>query len=1270
MVDLAQQPLRPAECPWLGLHAYGPDDATAFFGRTRVVRQLDRLLERHRFVAVVGASGSGKSSLAAAGLATVGWQPHVVRAGSAALSDVESYVASLDPAASRPVLVLDGLEALFREARFDDREAVFDRLLDLALSPSDGAHLAVVCVIRSDSYGECAAHARLSDAIAAGHLLLGEPSQDELRNMVLEPSAALGVTVDDDLVEELVDDLRGEPGALPLLSHALTETWALGSGTLLTLDEYRAVGGARGSIARAAERLWDGMAADEREGVRRIMVDLADPASPSLDVGRRRPVVDPASTNTAARSDLVARLVAGRIITIDGGWIRMSHEAVFREWPRLREWLEHDRVAIRTVALLADQAEAWQAEGRPAGSLLRGVRLAAAVDLVADRPDRVDAPTIEFVSASEQQQVVDEQAAEQLLIRERRRSRILRSALVGTGVALVVALLAAAIALNQRAQANSAQRDARLDALVSRSLAVRPAQRDLAMLLALEADRLSDGDSRGRTAMLGALTFDIGYLGVSAAPRAVSSVTGGYLPDGRLLIANDGTHLQVGDMDELTEAAVAAPPLEGSLLGEELVLSADGTRAVVVTEHADGSSVVAVFDTTSSEWWEPLVVPYQSVNTALNADGSRLAVAGGPEGGTLVYEVGPAPMPELIGEVVGVPRPDDSFTFYTAAAAFLPSGELVIGYEAPQAKVVDASSLDELATLEVPAFSFNRSLAVVDDGHWLLGVGSLDVGNVSLFDMVESRVQWALGIDDLGVTGCAQQAADVARGRLYCADYFGKVVVRDLLTGGRRGDELVSQVGRVGKLDVSPDGSTLAVFGADQPLIARWRIDGAGPLTRRLAAGETIEQFSPDGQLALTSVIDPTRQAGLDNRVRNMVTDEVIDELDDFETTRWSGRAHELLAVAAAGDGWRMVKYDVDSGTTLDDFEISLAEWPERVFVFDDIVVTGSADGVYQVHDATNGATVSPPLTLSPDLITVDVTPDHLRLITLGSAGASLIDIASGELVKGPLPAPNYGVVLPDGSLVGADAGGAVAVYDATTLEFVRPLARTGGLVQDIRADRAGTVLVTKGGDRTVTLYDWPSGDTVGDPYVIPVEDESFTQIAPDGRSLAIGGSSDGVAIWSLEPQLWREQLCGLAGRNLTPAEWEAELGWSGPYRSTCPQYPAGDDPAATFGGLWASTAVESTAWQAPAALADQPVEFELRLRDGWFALHTKNGPRYELASGQFELADGSATLVDGDGNSATFTVERDGLGIRFTLEAGSNSISSLLVAAGTLRAG
>ena len=1270
MVGRAQQLDPHIECPWLGLFAYGVEDATVYFGRTRLVRQLDRLLEQRRFVAVVGASGSGKSSLAAAGLASAGWQPYVVRAGTAAASEIDGLLAGTQRGDPRLVLVLDGLETLFQEVQFDDREALFGRLLDRALNPDGASEVAVVCVVRSDCYGECAVHARLSDAISAGHLLLGEPSEDELRQMVLEPSAASGVAVDDDLVDELVDDLRGEPGALPLLSHALTETWARSSGSRLTLDEYRAVGGARGSIARAAERLWEDLDAHEREGVRHIMVDLAEPSSPSLDVGRRRPAVDPKARNEVTRSDLIARLVTSRVLTIDGGWIRVSHEAVFREWPRLREWLENDRVAIRTASLLADQADAWRTEGRPSGSLLRGVRLSAAVDLVADRPDRFDASTIEFVSASEHQHVIDAQAAAQLLIGERRRTRLLRAALVATGVALVVALLTAVIAITQRREATTAQREARLDALVSRSLAVRPAQRDLAMLLALEADRLTDGDSRGRTAMLGALTFDVGYLGVSGAPRSVSSVTGGYLPDGRFLIANDGTHLQLGSFDELSTGAVVAPPVGGSLLGEELVTSADGTRAVVVTEHADGSSVVAIFDITRRTWWAPIVVPYQSVNTALNGDGSQLAVAGGPDGVTLVYELGSSPNPELLGEVAGVARPDESFTFYTAAAAFLPSGELVIGYEAPIVKVVDASSLVVVETLDVPALSFNRTIAVVDDGHWLLGVGSLDVGNVSLFDMVDRRVQWALGIADIGITGCAQQAADVARSHLYCADYFGSVTVRDLATGGRVGDELVSQVGRVGRLDISPDGSTLAVFGADQPLIARWRIDGTGPLARRVAAGETIQVFSPDGRLALTSEIDPTRQFGLDDRIRDMVTGEVVDELDGFETVRWSGRANELFAVLAAGDAWRMVKYDLDTGTTLGGFEIELDEWPDRLFVFDDLLVTGSAEGLFLVHDAASGAPLSPPLSLSADVITVDVTPDHRRLITLGPAGASLLDIASGELVKGPLPAPNYGVVLPDGSLVGADAGGSVAVYDSTTLEFERPLARTGGLVQDIRTDQAGTVVVTKGGDRTVTIYDWPSGETIGDPYTIPLADESYVQVAPDGRSMAIGGSADGVAVWSLDPALWREQLCTLAGRNLTSAEWDAELDWSGPYRSTCPQYPAGNDPAAAFGGLWTSTAVPSTAWQPPDVLADQPVEFALRLRDGWFALHTKNGPRYLLGTGEFELSDGIATLVDTDGHSATFSLERDGLGIRFTLESGTNSISSLLVAAGTLRAG
>lgn len=1267
-------------CPWLGLHAYSPSDSAAYFGRTHVVRQLDRLIRERHFVAVVGASGSGKSSLVAAGLAGVGWMPQVIRGSAETAAALEGCLERLhrregEPGtATRSVIVIDGVEALFQELDFHAREGLFARLLAVSRAQLavDGApvepSVPVVCVIRSDSYGDCAAHAHLSEAISSGHLLLGEPSEEELRRMVVEPSAAYGVTVEADLVEELIDDLHGEAGALPLLSHALTETWALGSGDTLRLDDYRSVGGARGSIARAAERLWADLDADERIGVRELMVDFVDPSSPTLDMGRQRPLSDRASTR-GLRDSLVSRLTAARILTIDGGWIRVSHEAVFREWPRLREWLISDRDSLRSLAALADQAETWRADGKPTGSILRGVRLSAAMELADQWPGRLDECSAEFIRESEDQRIQAEAATARVAERERRRSRVLGSALVAACIGLAVALVAASLAIVQRGAANDAQRDARLDALVNRSLALRSTDPGLAMLLAAEADRLSNGDTQSQSAMMSSFTFDVGYLGVQGAPRSIASVTGAYLPDGRVLIANDGTQLEIGALDDLGNGAVSGPPLDGELLGEELVVSADGSLASVVTEFADGSSLVSLFNVMTGEWREPVVVPYQSVNVAVSSDGSLLAIAGGPDAVTLLFDVAGSAT-RRIGEVDGPSRPDDSFTFYTAAVAFTPGDELVIGYESPELKVVDPLTMDEIRTIVVPAFSFNRTLSLADDGRLALGVGSLDIGNASLVDLADGSVRWALDIADLGVAGCAQSDLDVVRNRLFCADYFGRVIVRDLATGSRTGAEFASQVGRVSRIEISPNDGTLVLFGADQPLIAQWRIDGAGPITARLNPGELIDSFSYDGTYMLASTPDSEAPTGLNDRVRDVASGEVIDELDGFVTARWDYQTNDLFAVRAIQNGWEIVRYDPVEGRTSESFAITMDEFPSSVYVFEGIIVVVDPGGLLLAHSTDDGAAISPAIQLTSPFTAIAATADGGRLIAMNDGGANVYDMATGSLVAGPFPAPTFGVVLPTGELVGADPGGAVSVYDAAHLGFVRPFTRISGLVQDIRFDRDRGVLVLKGGDRRVTVLQWPNGEVITEDIVVPLDDVSFTQISPDGRTLFVGGGANGVAAWSLNPEVWRKQLCEIAGRNMTQAEWKRELGWAGDYRTTCPQYPSGDDPSLRFDGLWVSASVPADSWATTVEFGDQPIEFELRLRDGWFGAQSRQAPSYTVATGTYSVDGDEVTFSTVEGESASCRATLDGQGVTFARCAGSASLASLLEAASILRSG
>jgi len=273
-------------------------------------------------------------------------------------------------------------------------------------------------------------------------------------------------------------------------------------------------------------------------------------------------------------------------------------------------------------------------------------------------------------------------------------------------------------------------------------------------------------------------------------------------------------------------------------------------------------------------------------------------------------------------------------------------------------------------------------------------------------------------------------------------------------------------------------------------------------------------------------------------------------------------------------------------------------------------------------------------------------------------------------VVVGPRPAPTFGVVTPQGELIGTDASGALTVYVLDTLEPVRRISDTVGFAQDLRIDAAGTTMVVKGGDRSVEVYDLASGARLGDIFTIPVSQDSATQIRADGAEMFVGGSSgDGVGAWSLDPAVWREQLCALAGRNLTVAEWERELAWSGAYRATCPQFPSAVDPAAAFDGVWRSSliavddfglaadvAADLVAASGPEALT------QLVIRGDTFQVRTR-GADLLLASGTVAATDTALTFTSTTG---AFTLDAEVVGsqLRLTVRGSADGVWTALAAA------
>ncbi|MER7693391.1 hypothetical protein [Streptomyces sp. NPDC097610] len=273
-----------AEPPYRGLARFEPGDAELFFGRDELTDRLLELTRSRRFTAVFGPSGSGKSSLLRAGLiprlrnpdrATP--QPAALRVLTPGAYPLRTREQRLTPKDTdgETWLIVDQFEELYTLCH-DPAER--DQFIDHLLTATDPAsRLRVVIAVRADFLGRCAEHPALTAALQSGTALAGPMSRNELREAIVKPAQAAGLVVERGLTARILDEVEREPGALPLMSHALLETWRRRKGRALTTQAYEAAGGLNGAIARTAEDVHAHLIPSQADLARRILLRLITP---------------------------------------------------------------------------------------------------------------------------------------------------------------------------------------------------------------------------------------------------------------------------------------------------------------------------------------------------------------------------------------------------------------------------------------------------------------------------------------------------------------------------------------------------------------------------------------------------------------------------------------------------------------------------------------------------------------------------------------------------------------------------------------------------------------------------------------------------------------------------------------------------------------------------------------------------------------------------------------------------------------------------------
>ena len=703
-------------CPYQGLVPYDVDDADAFFGREADAATCLARLDEVGAVVVVGPSGSGKSSLVRAGLAGTlrhaGRRIQVVTPGAHPMD-------ALTAVRRAHLLVVDQCEeAVTLCTDPAERTAFFD-----ALTGRDQ----LVVALRADRMGAAADHPGFARVVERGLHLLNPMTTDDLRACIEGPAQQAGLLLEPGLVDLLLREVEGEPGALPLLSHALRETWAHREGRTLTVAGYQNTGGIRGAVARTADQVWADLDPDQQRITRDLMLRLVSTDTAGEPVRRLLPrrllATDP------EHEQLLEQLVTARLVTSDAGSLQIAHEALARAWPRLQDWLAQDAQGQQVRHHLSVTSDAWDRAGRPDSELYRGVRLAQAADW--RDQSHPDLTTVEraFLDASQQQVDAELHATHARAEREAAARRRTHRLAVGLAAVLVLALVAAGLAINQWRVADRERSEATARELAAAANANLSADPERSMLLAMAAiDETRSSDQTVLDEATEAL-----HQGVTAS-RIVHSFPGlggelDWSPDGSVFVTEGPENSGLIDIRDANTGTSTVDPFRGHDVDvNQVAFSSDGSMlattgddgAVRVWDPATGKPIVEFQDPV----WDPSANPEPVFGPTFSPDGSLLA----------------ANWPDMV-RVYDLATGDRITKIETGGwqgIAFSPDGkQLAVG-----STVFDATTGTKLLKLRGPDFDVN-DVGWSPDGRWIATTLWSD-DSAHIFDADTGRMRFTI----------------------------------------------------------------------------------------------------------------------------------------------------------------------------------------------------------------------------------------------------------------------------------------------------------------------------------------------------------------------------------------------------------------------------------------------------------------------------------------------------------------------------------------------
>lgn len=1172
-----------ALCPYRGSRAFREEDQGFFFGREAYIARLLEATLSQRLVALVGLSGSGKSSLVHGGLVPLLRRQHPPSAtwdvvsfipaarpfhqlsaaligmlepdlsetdrmaeayklgdrlagGEVPLEAVIARMLTKSGGTDRMLLVVDQFEELFYKSSDNDRKA----LISMLLNASERAPVTVLVTLRAAFYDHTIASSReLSDILQRGVVNLGPMTREELQRVIAEPARRVAIGFEHGLVERILTDVGAEPGNLSLLEFALTELWSKRLDRLLTHSAYEAIGTVKGAIAQRAEELFKALNSDEQVMARRVFTRLWTPSGPDgAPDTRQRAIVGELGREywpiikTLADARL---LVTGRDGASGKDTVEVAHGGLIHEWARFKAWLDEDREFLLWRQKLRAELVDWQQSGSDEAGVLRARQLDEARRWRGQRAEELTPIECDYIARSE---ILRER---ELVGRVGMQRRLIIAAVFSSIVFLIVAGFAAFAwhrvdeerkVLQSRDEASEAIDQLQIDPERSLQLAVRAL--DTAYTpQAEDALRQALLQSRVRAVLRGHTNI-INSVAISRDGKTLATASKDHT--GRLWDAATGAQLHELRGHAASVVSVAFDP--------------DGAR--VVTAGKEG--IARVWDVATGKMLRELRGHADELKSAAWDRGGKRILTASRDGTARLWDVETgepvaAPLKHAgfvnvalfspDGRTIATAGSDGSVRLWNAATGKLGSELAGSGAEVTAlAFSSDGASLavgasDGLAKLSatgghnyVPAFRVRSpavdEIAFSPDGKYIAAASRDNTARI--WDAAAGKLTQELRGHADSVTSVAYSPT----GRfLATAGHDGRCRVWETATGRA-----------VSELRGHTDAVVSVLFSSDERSV----VSISNDRTARVWEGVTQQDlialhghtgavgsvaFSPDGDRVLS--------AGADNsaRIWDVKTRRTVFELgghaDTVETARYSEDGK--LAVTASRDATARV-WDASSGRQIATLKGHSDALRDARFSPDGTrVVTASNDATARVWDARSGRLLRQLAGHAERVYTAEFSPDGGAIATASADDTARIwDTSSGRLLvelrghKDNVRSTGFNA---DGKMIAtASDDGTARVWETASGKPIVELSGHTAPVRSVGFSRDGRLLLTSSWDRTAGIWDAKSGRRlhVLDRHTAQLSAAQFT---PDGRYAVTAGWDLTVRIWESATGKYVRELWG-----------------------------------------------------------------------------------------------------------------------------------------------